>query len=521
MTDKLLMISEVEIMKTMTSLSDYKQFYYINNINSTSICKMCLKKFAYNQQITGTSTMKRHLSGKHLNVYNMKDSIGAVATRNQSTLFDYVMKIKQNTKPKEEISKVTQCALTLCRARHILPLQFFEDPIICQGFKLEIISRRTVRNEIQRIARNLSNDIFEFKRGQWASLVLDGWKNTTTNEKHISLILFFCDEPKKPVFVKSHVLDKANADTICAIVLEILSFLDQFNIIVIAAVTDNAPNMIAAMKLVSKNRPTLMPLRCASHICNLILKDFFKDVNFLSNAFEILKRNIDVGTISRYVATRWNSVYDKLEELLKILKVDLRNKDDTDKLEAAVIALKPLIDVLNLTQTDGMDWCTTYKSIESMLHIYEDTGRDSMVSIIKRRLQLIENPLVKLIRFVEQNSELDDDTCAELNNWFNALKLFEFEEFLADYILCGTRRIPRKFELFYKYKLPRIAVSEASVERCFGIHKRIHTPLRASLTNDIVEDILFIRYNYSIEETLPEDCNSEDYALHAAPLFDD
>jgi len=130
------------------------------------------------------------------------------------------------------------------------------------------------------------------------------------------------------------------------------------------------------------------------------------------------------------------------------------NNDDTDKLEAVVIALKPLIDVLNLIQTDGMDWCMTYKSFESMHHIYEDTGRDSMISIIKRRLQLIENLLVKLIRFVEQNIELDDDTKAELNNCFNALKLFEFEEFLAGYMLCSIRRIPRKYELFYQYKLP-------------------------------------------------------------------
>ena len=40
-----------------------------------------------------------------------------------------------------------------------------------------------------------------------------------------------------------------------------------------------------------------------------------------------------------------------------------------------------------------------------------------------------------------------------------------------------------------------IPVSEAAVERCFNIHKRVHSAYRASLSDSIVEDILFLRYN--------------------------
>ena len=39
-------------------------------------------------------------------------------------------------------------------------------------------------------------------------------------------------------------------------------------------------------------------------------------------------------------------------------------------------------------------------------------------------------------------------------------------------------------------------MNEATVERCFSAHKRIHTPMRASLHDESVNDLLSIRYNH-------------------------
>ena len=50
-----------------------------------------------------------------------------------------------------------------------------------------------------------------------------------------------------------------------------------------------------------------------------------------------------------------------------------------------------------------------------------------------------------------------------------------------------------KLKMFEEQILNKIAVSEASVERLFSRHKQIHSPLRASLGNDLVTDCLLIR----------------------------
>ena len=41
-----------------------------------------------------------------------------------------------------------------------------------------------------------------------------------------------------------------------------------------------------------------------------------------------------------------------------------------------------------------------------------------------------------------------------------------------------------------------MTVSEAAVERCFDIHKLIHSSIRSSISDELVDDIRFIRYNH-------------------------
>ena len=48
--------------------------------------------------------------------------------------------------------------------------------------------------------------------------------------------------------------------------------------------------------------------------------------------------------------------------------------------------------------------------------------------------------------------------------------------------------------MFQKLILDRILLSEAQVERVFSRDKAIHTTMRANLSPDIVEKVLYIRY---------------------------
>ena len=73
----------------------------------------------------------------------------------------------------------------------------------------------------------------------------------------------------------------------------------------------------------------------------------------------------------------------------------------------------------------------------------------------------------------------------------------EFDQLIADRDFNGEHAtVPRRLELFVNNKITKIAVSEAAVERCFSLHKLVHSALRSSLSNELVIDILFIRYNY-------------------------
>ena len=55
----------------------------------------------------------------------------------------------------------------------------------------------------------------------------------------------------------------------------------------------------------------------------------------------------------------------------------------------------------------------------------------------------------------------------------------------------------RKLYKFRELVLDRLFLSEAEVERVFSAHMNIHTKIRSSLSPDIVEKVLYVRYIYS------------------------
>ena len=68
-------ITESKIIPTLFQSVTYFHFFYIDSANNCSFCKMCLTKFKYNQQKTGTRSLKRHLDNKHPTVANAKENI--------------------------------------------------------------------------------------------------------------------------------------------------------------------------------------------------------------------------------------------------------------------------------------------------------------------------------------------------------------------------------------------------------------------------------------------------------------
>ena len=92
---------------------------------------------------------------------------------------------------------------------------------------------------------------------------------------------------------------------------------------------------------------------------------------------------------------------------------------------------------------------------------------------------------------MEENEE------TTLRKWLEAFNVQELYDLIVDREFHGENAtVPRSVRFFIDKKLPTIIALEAAVERCFSLHKLIHCPLRVSLSDEVVNDILFVRYNY-------------------------
>jgi hypothetical protein len=65
---------------------------------------------------------------------------------------------------------ITKSALLICCSKHILLLNFFEDPVVLQTFNKTKIYRHDLRAEIRKYEKYF---FFGNKQGEWATLALN------------------------------------------------------------------------------------------------------------------------------------------------------------------------------------------------------------------------------------------------------------------------------------------------------------------------------------------------------------
>ena len=273
----------------MLKLLQQSQLIVIFSIFRVEIlkCKICKVSFSYDQQKSGTNSLRRHLATKHSKALKAKDSAGK-SDESQGSLVESGF-VSVTKRPKLELSPKTCCILTLACSRHVLPLQFFKDLVVSNGFNLPVISRREVREKVFSLSEEIKESAFESLNNQWATIVLDGWKNPVTGNHHLSFLMFQVGkENNRPIFLKSIVMSTISANDIQGQIQVIIDDLKKNNITPIACVSDNAPSMIRAVEDIFSRNPSVLPVRCSAHVLNLVIKDLLKKVDFLKNAFAIL-----------------------------------------------------------------------------------------------------------------------------------------------------------------------------------------------------------------------------------------
>lgn len=311
---------EDALIHTMTADVTYQYFFNISKTEETATCKMCGQSFTFNSKTTGTSTIMRHVMNKHRKVHDARENAKKIKPSGQLTLLNTGFSLEGNANRISNMDPIKRCVLTLCCCQHPLPLQFFEDPVIASGFRLPTINRKKLREEIQEIAHDLRSTLLEDSRTRWATIALDGWKNPVTKHKRLSVILFFCHNPSVPIFFKSFMLENGSASSIKNYVVECINFLETYKIKVIAGVTDNARNMTCATDQIFEEKNSVLPLQCSAHTVNLIIRDALNNIPFLNDSLKILGEYVAAEKVKRYCETRWNSVFDKYNELLAYVK---------------------------------------------------------------------------------------------------------------------------------------------------------------------------------------------------------
>jgi len=165
---------------------------------------------------------------------------------------------------------------------------------------------------------------------------LDGW----TDPQHRSVWGFMILTPHRKEFLykledlsDQHHTGDFLASKMEAIITKI--GVEKFS----AIVSDNGANVAAARSIIHKNHPSILNLRCIAHCFNLLSHDILKShfgmklirfCNILCNFFRsshigasllenaIKEKAIKGGGIKLYVQTRWTTMYECAESIVRL-----------------------------------------------------------------------------------------------------------------------------------------------------------------------------------------------------------
>ena len=177
-------------------------------------------------------------------------------------------------------------------------------------------------------------------------LVSDGW----TNVRGDHIVNFCVKAPNlKPFFYKSINTSETrdDAEAVSELILTVIDEIgsDRFTCVI----TDNAPVMKAAWKLIEERYPHITAYGCAAHIINLLINDILNTpkhqktieaseaiIQFVNN-HHLFKAKFEeegkaagvVISLSSPVSSRWNSQYTSSSSLLKAKYVLMRLADES------------------------------------------------------------------------------------------------------------------------------------------------------------------------------------------------
>ena len=134
---------------------------------------------------------------------------------------------------------------------------------------------------------------------------------------------------------------------------------------------------------------------------------------------------------------------------------------------------------------DDTTWLELIEAFGALIPRFDDVGLSKVSSILKKRSKMLQNEVVLLMKYLKTPSFVIDFDL--IKGWLSLMKVDdEFKKHYAS-VQFSSNAPTLSFRLssFENTIVKNISVSEATVERLFSRHKRIHLPLRACLSPDI------------------------------------
>ncbi|CAG8793384.1 36465_t:CDS:2, partial [Gigaspora margarita] len=371
-----------------------------------------------------------------------------------------------------------------------------------------------------------------------------------------SIINYMITTPK-PLFYKSvHTKeDQHTAQNIAEGIDKVMQELgiDKF----VAVITDNAPNMKAAWRILKNQYPTKVFLGCWAHGINLWIKDILK-LDWPKTALRRLQieKYGHIISLVQTVDTRWGSAFYCMDHLLQT-----KNAIRSLLIEES-IGISPSIKIHLMNDFFGQDLRHLRDFLEPFVKfIHELEGDVPLLSVAFFKLRQLETKIrnnnyiptiviTESIRLVEHRwndslynpatmaaYKLDPRYCGEIldpNKWDAPIErelirlagpengdqlLEELSEYVgktdgfsANYLWGSIKEKPYNWWNLVKARYPvlssialkllSIPASSASSERNWSSFNFVHSKLRNRLHNPRVEKIVYIYWNLRILRSL-------------------
>ena len=206
-------------------------------------------------------------------------------------------------------------------------------------------------------------------------------------------------------------------------------------------------------------------------------------VPILKKADEVLLKYIEKGTIGRFVETRWNSKFDRMQELsgkLEGLPAGEMCEDSTRELcilKNAISVMQSVISLLNNAQSDNYNRARLHSELLSVASKAFQLGYEGLSTVISDYLPWVENYPKILLGVLDGEIDLfSEETIGQAIEWARHLSpsiAEAFEKKYLEVIMKIESTSPISIKIFADQFLRKIPTSEAAVERVFSRHKLI------------------------------------------------